>query len=437
MQKRLLYLSILAVAFTLSIETDGFAVVLSSQELPSLIQKSLESNAELKALKFELAEETAKIKPAGSLEDPMVAVEAMNVPTDSFRLNEYEMTGIQISLSQKLPFPGKLAAKKTIIALRSQTLEQRIQQLQRDITWNIKRIYYELYLKLQKKTIIENQRTYLRQTLKASQSRYILNQLSQASLLNLQVEEARLFNEQLRLSSEMKNLEAELAHITGHSEHTPALEFQPIRITRLPLQLWSEDEVTRLVLAQNSELRALASEVQVSDAGLILARKNYLPDFELMANYTIREAIPGMDPPQRGQDMVGAKLGISIPIWGYDKQSEQIKEAVASRERAASVLENARLMQIHQARALFAELKESVQRIDLFEGGLLQLSQQAVAAGKAAYLTGKLEYTTLLDGLNRMQDTQYGYQEALVTYQVQMAKLEALLGQSLEAKPHD
>ena len=76
----------------------------------------------------------------------------------------------------------------------------------------------------------------------------------------------------------MKNLEAELAHITGHSEHAPPMEFKPIRVTRLPLHQWTEDDVTRLVLAQNSELQALASEVQVSDAGLPWVDAYYLVD---------------------------------------------------------------------------------------------------------------------------------------------------------------
>ena len=66
MEKLILSFYILAITLTPSIETDGFAAVLPTQELTELIEKSLESNAELRALQFELAEEQARIKPAGS-----------------------------------------------------------------------------------------------------------------------------------------------------------------------------------------------------------------------------------------------------------------------------------------------------------------------------------------------------------------------------------
>ena len=403
------------------------------RELTELIQKALSSNAELKALEASRSAASARVGPAGSWEDPMLAVEAMNIPTDTLRFNQYEMSGLQISLAQKFPFPGKLSGQREVADLKSQTIDLRLKQMRLEITWNIKRIYYELYLKFQKKASIANQRTYLQQTLETSRSRYTLGQVSQVSILNLQVEEARLLNEQLRLSSEMKNLEAELAHIGGHGEHAIPLVFQTLTVDRVNLHRWTEESIAQKVIAQNIEIQALQSEVKMSDASLKLARKSYLPDFEFMASYTKRDPIPGMDPPDRGQDFIGAKIGVSLPLWGGIKQSEQIKEAAAEKDRASFELENARLMQLHQARALFAELRESSQRIDLFEGGLLQLSRQAVAASKSSYLTGKAEYTVLLDTLTRLQETEYSYQEALVSYQVQMAKLEALLGQSLGA----
>ncbi len=146
-------------------------------DLAGTIQKALDANPELKALESEWAMNRAQIGPAGSLDDPMLGFEVMNVPTNSWRLNELEMSGIQISLAQKFPYPGKLGAQRDLATLRSQTLEHRIQQMKREIAWSIKRIYYELYLKSHKRTILENQRAFLRQTLKTSRDRYALNQV--------------------------------------------------------------------------------------------------------------------------------------------------------------------------------------------------------------------------------------------------------------------
>lgn len=173
------------------------------EELAGIISKALEANPELKALDSEFVMSRAQIGPAGSLDDPMLGFEVMNIPTDTFRMNELEMSGLQISLAQKLPYPGKRDAQREIAALRSQILEHRIQQMKLNIGWMIKRIYYELFLKSHKKKILESQRAFLRQTLRTSRDRYALNQTSQASILNLQVEEAQLVNEQLRRTRNM------------------------------------------------------------------------------------------------------------------------------------------------------------------------------------------------------------------------------------------
>jgi hypothetical protein len=116
------------------------------EELAGIIAKALEANPELKALESEFAMSRAQIGPVGSLEDPMLGFEVMNVPTDSFRMNEFEMSGLQISLAQKLSYPGKRDPQREIAALRSHILEHRIQQMKLNIGWTIKRIYYELYL---------------------------------------------------------------------------------------------------------------------------------------------------------------------------------------------------------------------------------------------------------------------------------------------------
>jgi hypothetical protein len=55
-----------------------------------------------------------------------------------------------------------------------------------------------------------------------------------------------------------------------------------------------------------------------------------------------------------------------------------------------------------------------------------------VGAAQSAYLTGKESYASLLEALRKQQDTEYGYQEALVAWQMQIAQLEALMGQSLD-----
>ena len=48
---------------------------------------------------------------AGTLPDPMLSFNAVNLPTNTFNLSQEPMTQLQIGLSQAIPFPGKLALR--------------------------------------------------------------------------------------------------------------------------------------------------------------------------------------------------------------------------------------------------------------------------------------------------------------------------------------
>ena len=45
----------------------------------------------------------------GTLPDPVISLNAMNLPTDTFNLGQEAMTQMQVGISQAIPFPGKLA----------------------------------------------------------------------------------------------------------------------------------------------------------------------------------------------------------------------------------------------------------------------------------------------------------------------------------------
>ena len=53
----------------------------------------------------------AKVPQAGALPDPRLSLNAMNVPTDTFRLDQEAMTQMQLGLTQAFPFPGKRRLK--------------------------------------------------------------------------------------------------------------------------------------------------------------------------------------------------------------------------------------------------------------------------------------------------------------------------------------
>ena len=50
---------------------------------------------------------------AGALPDPIVSLNALNLPVDTFSLDQEPMTQMQLAVSQSLPFPGKRKLRRS------------------------------------------------------------------------------------------------------------------------------------------------------------------------------------------------------------------------------------------------------------------------------------------------------------------------------------
>ena len=53
-----------------------------------------------------------RILPAGALDDPRFRYEASNIPTGDFDFDSTPLSGHQLGLSQRLPFPGLLSSRE-------------------------------------------------------------------------------------------------------------------------------------------------------------------------------------------------------------------------------------------------------------------------------------------------------------------------------------
>jgi outer membrane protein TolC len=76
-------------------------------KLNDLVEEALNKNPDILAAKSKW--EVFKERPpqAGSLDDPMLGLGIVNLPTDTFSFRQEDMTMKEISLTQRLPYPGK------------------------------------------------------------------------------------------------------------------------------------------------------------------------------------------------------------------------------------------------------------------------------------------------------------------------------------------
>lgn len=399
-------------------------------KLKDLIDEALSNRPLLKAAKFEAQSKEAEIAPKGSYERPVVGVAAMNYPVDTFSAGEFGMTGKEVSLTQKIPFPGKLSKLSNAAESEYFSKKETYNNKQLELIKEVRLAYYALYLAYKRRDTLNEQLGLIRNLIGVTRSRYSLNKVTQAEVLSLQTEEGNLMDQILMAEKQIAVKTGDLNHAVGRASHHTIARPEDLKKTKIDLTKLTEQAFGERILAKNPSLKAMGYELDAADNKLSYSKWNYLPDFEFRVGYTFREPSPG----DRGVNFVSGAVGVSIPLWALSKESEEVKGARADKAKAEALLDEERIHMLHMVHTNYSELEEAYNRLKLLEGGLLPLARQAVISGKSAYLTGKMDYATILNITRSRFQTELSYYEALANYESKIAEFESLVGEPLEAK---
>lgn len=395
--------------------------------LSHLIQEAIEHNPALRSLKYDTYAKEAEAGPAGAWEDPMVYFEMQNYPVDTFSSREFGMTGNQVSIVQKVPFPGRLSRLRESVHAEHRSKSESLRAAEFNLIRDVKLAYYALYLAEKRSAILKDQQDLIRQLIRATRSKYSVGKAPQSELLNLQVEEASLMGELLAADKEVAVKSTELQALVANQADAPIAHISEVSITKIDMTKVTEAALLERAFEANPSLRAARADLEASVAKSSYSKMGYLPGFEFKMGYTFRK--PNGD--DRGVDLLSAGVGLSIPLWFAARQTGEVRQAGFIESRAEALLDQQRLELIRQTKTLYSELQESYGKLRLFEGGLLPLARQAVVSGQSSYLTGQMQFSSLLNAVTTRFKTELMYYEATVNYESTIARLEALFGDSL------
>src|SRR2546428_5514385 len=91
------------------------AHVAGDSGLQSLVADALARNPTVAQRQAAVRAATLRIRPAGSLPDPMLTVGAMDLLLPHFDFNQSDFTEADVELSQEIPWPGSLGARSGLV----------------------------------------------------------------------------------------------------------------------------------------------------------------------------------------------------------------------------------------------------------------------------------------------------------------------------------
>ena len=122
----------------------GVASAQAPLDLRALIDEAMAQNPSLDVLRNRMDAQRARIPQAGALMDPMLKFELSNVPLSDFDFASTPMSGKQLMLSQKLPYPGKRGIKERVAEHMTNEIEWAYQDRTGLIVNLVKQDYFNL-----------------------------------------------------------------------------------------------------------------------------------------------------------------------------------------------------------------------------------------------------------------------------------------------------
>jgi len=386
--------------------------------------EAVDNNPEIRAAAREREAARQRVAPAGALDDPMLEVGALNLPTNSWRFDREDMTMKMIGLAQKIPYPGKRGLRQAVATRDAESVEHGYQETVNRVVRDAKSAYLDLALVIETARLTEKNQLLLAQFLKMTEARYAVGQGTQADVLKAQTQLSRMTDELIKLGRERPVIEAELNRVLGRSPGAPAPlpEAPQLRPATLATGALGDR-----ALDQRPRLLALQSLAARNERALELARKESYPDFDVRLSYGQRD---NMIDGTRRSDLVSLTVAINLPVWRESKTTPRIAEARAMHEQSLDLYEAQRNEVLSKLRQQVASAEQNLRSARLYLNDILPQARLAVEAALASYRVNRVDFMTLLDSQMTVLNYEVAHAAAVINYNKALAEIDWLTGKS-------
>ena len=331
-----------------------------------------------------------------------------------------------LSLSQDIPYPGKLILGGRIADTEAQAAYLRYQAAIRNALAEAKEMYFELYY------IDRAQR--ITAAIKGLYERYAALAAGGKEVGKTKLPEAFRAESQraqlgydLILLHEMRTTEAQrLGAILGLRGDSA---IGPTEDVATPVPLGTSLEALAAVAERhNQELLAAGIEVERAGYQVQLARQAPIPDLMLGASYTdMRDVSSNKNP-------LSINVGVSIPLWfgkyrAMEKEAHAMQAAMQSEQIAAQLQVRSDL-----ARAYF-RLHNASRLVRLYTDTLVPQSRQALQSVEELYRKGDAALAAILELTATVHNFELARLRATADYYQNVARIERVLGMALSLTP--
>jgi len=433
MQPRQLMLTALAIAGAAPVRAqDSLAPTVGDSILQSLVAEALQRNPTVAQRQAAVRAATLRIRPAGSLPDPMLTLGVMDLRLPDFEFNHSDFTELDAALSQEIPWPGTLGARSGVMRAAAAAARAEDSVVRRELTTAMAVAYYRLGYTVTALATLRQQGDLLQAAVQLSTTRYATGVAPQSDPLQAKLARDRLRSEAFAVESErvaaVAAVNALRSRAPGDSVAATVIDPAAVRAEATPQS--DTDSLVALALATHPRLSARRATVDAATRTIQVERLGARPDFTVTLRYGYRPAFGGQF---NLPDFFSASIGLRLPIWAGRKQNRLADAARADSTGAAAGLHDAELQLQREVTEMAARVQAAEQRLALLVDGVLPTARGTVESVVRSYQVGRAELLTLLSVEDARFRAELEAAEVAALYLTQLVMLRQLTAE--EGRP--
>ena len=323
-----------------------------------------------------------------TLPDPKLSLGAVNVPVDTFDLEQEQMTQLKIGVQQNFPRGDSLALKQQQSQYLSRSALASADDASLKIIRDVRESYLNLFYEISAYQIIRESRHLFSELVKITESNYAAGRVNQQDVVLAGLELSRLDDRSTKIQIREESHRAKLAQWIGDiAWNTISAEFPVLPVLPADIDL-------NQILPRHPSIRAENENINASKQMTEMARQEYKPGWSLLLDYGYRSG-NNPDGTERA-DFASAMVSMDVPLFTGNRQDK----TVASNEQkvsAARYLKDDRLRQLKQIYDKNHHLWQRLgEREELYKNSLLTAASNNSKVALNAYQSGVSEFNTLM-----------------------------------------
>lgn len=371
--------------------------------LSALIADALAHSPDHAQAQAEVSAERERVPQAGALADPTLVLGIQNDGFSAIKIGVEPTSFWQVLINVPLSWPGKRGFREEAAQARVTVSEAALQRVRLTLLGEVERGYLDLRLVRGQLALQARLESLWQQAEEITRARYQVGEVPQSDVLRAQLERTRLRLLRLALETGERTYVQALNRLRVHPLDEPIATPVPLTEPRsgtLPTVevLLSDAE------ARSPDLALAARGAAVAEARVKSAYRERWPDLSVTAAIMPRGAL---------EPMWAASVGLSLPIYWWDKGSRAVSESEHARAAEQQGAEAVRQLLALRTRERHTALSATLEALEIFHHGLLVQSHATVDSTLFQYRVGKVPFASVLEVMRGLVADENGYLSTL------------------------